>query len=111
VVDRYLNGPSFSMGDVLWVVMSYDVYELRFESAGHEGVYYFLEYFDCSEGVEIQVEIESPVGFESAYPYAEYEIEEYDGRYYVTYRFGTGVIVDRESGRCYPAADLIEPHL
>ena len=111
VVDICLNGASFSMGQVLWIAMSYDAYELRFESSKHEGIYYFLEYYDCTEAVEIQVEIDSPVGFESEYPSAEYEIEEYNDRYYVTYRFGKGVIVDRVAGKCYPAGTLIESYL
>ena len=111
VVDLCLNGPSFSMDQVLWVIMSYEVYELRFESATYEGVYYFLEYYDCDGEVEIQVEIDDVASFESAYPFAEYEIEEYDGHFYVTYSFGEGVIVDRVTGRCYPAEDLIDPYL
>ncbi|MBQ9132125.1 MAG: hypothetical protein IJX62_06620 [Clostridia bacterium] len=111
LVDLYTQGPSFPSSAVVWVIMDYEKYELRFESTQYPGLHYYLEYYSCKQDVIIQEEIADPNDFAIRYDGAQVSVEEWKGVYYATYNFGKGILIDRETGRCYPAGDLVDSYL
>ena len=111
LVDLYCDGPFFGFGQVVWVAMHYERYELRFASEAYDGLYYYLEYYQCTEDVIIQERIDDPEDFDIKYAGASVSTEEWNGEWYVNYNFGSRIIVDRASGRCYPVGDLIDSYL
>ncbi|MBQ1230504.1 MAG: hypothetical protein II369_06180 [Clostridia bacterium] len=106
------QGPiSFSESEVYWVLMDYEKHELRFESEQYPGIYYYLDYYHCSEEIVVEDLIKDPTNFERRFQGVEVTVSEYKGAYYAAYHFGYGVLRDPETGICYPAADIVGPYL
>ena len=111
LLSLYAGELHFAESEVLWVLMNVEKYELRFESEDFDGLYYYLDYYQCSEEVVIEEPIEDPESFTHRFAGVEVTVSEYKGQYYAAYHFGHGILRDPATGICYPAWNLLSPYV
>ncbi len=95
-------------------------YDLKFVSSTYKGLQYDLTYWSMEEDALIYVPIEDENNFEVLYPGVEVTTETYEytdkngetkTELLAVYNFGTHLLYDRWTGKCYPIDDVIEKAL
>ncbi len=116
LVDTYRNGVSFDYGK-LDFAESPVRYDLKFVSSAYKGLQYDLTYWSLEEDALVSVPISDAEHFEVLYPGVDVTTERYEyvdknGETQVellaVYNFGTHLLYDRWTGKCYPIDDVIE---
>lgn len=111
LVSLYGGALSFSESEVIWLLLDKTSYELRFESKAYDGIYYYLDYYHCSEEVLIEELVEDMDSFTPRFSGVEVTFSDYNGATYAAYHFGYGILRDPATGLCYPVWDLIAPYV
>lgn len=90
-------------------------FNLRFASAKYPAFYYRLSYHHYAKDVLVYEVIESAENFVPTYQGVEVTIDEsYAEKYgeiYAIYNFGTNILYDQVTGKCYPVGDTIVKHI
>lgn len=116
LVNTYRNGVCFDYED-LDSVESPVRYDLKFVSSAYKGLQYDLTYWSLEEEALVSVPISDAENFEVLYPGVEVTTERYEyvdknGETQIellaVYHFGTHLLYDRWTGKCYPIDDVIE---
>jgi len=92
-------------------MLSKEVYDLKFRSDAHPGLYYCVTYWQFESEVLIYEEIDSANDFPITYPNVEVTTELYKGDLYAVYHFGRGILYDRVTKCCYPAGEIVENYI
>ncbi len=114
IVTRAQSAAAFPAAEML-TGLSYEGYEIKFESALYPGIYYRLNYRQYAEDVCIYQVVDDPNAFDPLYPDTPYTTEDYsyeeDGvakvEHNVVYNFGKYILYDRTTGKCFAIGDAI----
>lgn len=116
LVEIYRNGVCFDYTE-LDSAENMVRYDLKFVSSAYTGLQYDLTYWSLEEDALVSVPIQNAENFEVLYPGVEvttecYEYVDRNGdvqtELLAVYNFGTHLLYDRWTGKCYPIDDVIE---
>lgn len=116
LVNIYRNGVCFDYAEMDSAEAPVR-YDLKFVSSAYKGLQYDLTYWSMEEDVLISVPIRDADSFEVLYPGVEVTTETYEyvdkngetqTELLAVYNFGTHLLYDRWTGKCYPVDDVIE---
>ncbi len=108
------QGTLFPVEEIL-AGLSYDGYELKFESPLYPGIYYRLYYRQYAEDVCVYQVVDDPNAFDPLYPDMPYTTEAYSyeeggsskTEHTAVYNFGKYIVYDRTTGMCFPIGDAV----
>ncbi len=111
LINTYQNGTSFSYNDISHADVNTKPNPTRYDIVFEDvSLSYCLIYLQFEEEVLVYELISDPNNFSVTYPGVEVTTEKYKDEYYAVYHFGTHIMYDRETGRCYPIGEVLSQY-